>query len=133
MIFGYDIGDIAAIFGLVGSAFGAAWLALRSRLGMDFAGKKDLGELDQRVGKVEQRLSSLPTHADLAQINNRLIAVESAVQVQTVEQRASRELMGAELQGVRDMMNRVDIRVGMLFRHELDKERAAESRARDGD
>lgn len=132
-VLGYDVGEIAVIVGLLSSGAGAMWVVLRTKLGIDFASKPEIKALDGRVGAVEARLASLPTHADLSKLSDRLSSVESAMQVHTAELRGFRQVMDAEMRNNRDLMDRVDRRVGMLFRHELDKERAAEGRTREGD
>jgi hypothetical protein len=83
-----------------------AWI--RWQLSSDFARKADIETLGGRIGKIETQMQGAPTHADMRQLSDRIAAVEKGV-----------EVAGAQIQGVREGVARVDVGVQMLIQHHM--------------
>lgn len=107
------VGPLIAIGGLL-----LAWLKLR--LAGDFAQPADIAavreeveKVQARVAQVEARLSSMPSHGDMAHLSARVGEVERGVAV-----------VGEAVRGTGEVVKRVERMVDLLVRHQLSGERA---------
>ena len=85
-----------------------AWV--RWQLAGHFAGKADISGLRSRMDEIEQQLRGVPTHEDVRRLSERISAVERGV-----------EVVGAELRGVREGIQRLERDLHLLVQHELAK------------
>jgi hypothetical protein len=114
MIAGINWSAVAAIITVATAAAGLVVWLLRARLAGDFASRADVAQLGERMDEIDQRLSRMPTHNDVQQINARLSAVESGFAA-----------IGARVDGVREGVARVERDLGLLIQHELGKGKPA--------
>ena len=119
----FSLADVATVLGLVASGGAGVWAVLRTKLGMDFASRGSVVALDARVDAVESRLSVLPNAADMARLSERVAAVERSVLVGNSELSGIRQLLESEYRNTGDKLGRMERQVGMLFQHELSKEK----------
>lgn len=110
MIAGVNWPAIGAIVATVVTATAFVVWLLRARLQGDFASRGDVVQLGERMDTIDARLRSVPTHADVQQINARLMTVESGFAA-----------IGARVDGVREGVSRVERDLGLLLQHELNK------------
>jgi hypothetical protein len=110
MIAGINWPAVAAIVTVAGAAIGLVVWLLRARLQGDFASRSDVAQLGERLDDVDARLSRMPTHLDVQQINARLGAVEAGFAA-----------IAARVDGVREGVTRVERDLGLLIQHELGK------------
>jgi len=122
-ILGLDFGEIAALFGAFLTAGGAAYWVLRARLARDFAARDTVDEIDGRLGEVEGKLNSIPTHADLQRVADRVGAVESRMTGLQSELQALRDLMTISTRHTGETMSRIERQLTVLLQHELQKEK----------
>lgn len=100
--------DLAWIVG-VGALLGGALIAwIRVRLAGDFARAADVATLAARVTAMEQRLSQMPNHEDLRQLQVRVAEVERGVAV-----------VAERVAGLGDIMKRVEHQTNLLVQHQL--------------
>lgn len=102
---GKDIGWIFGVIALLGGGL-IAWI--RYRLSGDFARATDVTSLGARVTAMEQRLSQMPNHEDLRQLQVRVAEVERGVAV-----------VAERVAGLGEIMKRVEHQTGLLVQHQL--------------
>jgi putative N-acetylmannosamine-6-phosphate epimerase len=83
-----------------------AWV--RTQLSPDFAKKKDITDLSDRIEKVETQMRGVPSHADMRLLSDRIGLVERGVDV-----------VGAEMRGVTAGVNRVEADMRLIKDHLL--------------
>ncbi len=93
--------------GLVGGVV-IAWV--KYQLSGDFAKSSDITALSGRLEKVERQMDTVPTHADLRAINDRMGATERGVAV-----------VASEIQGVRQAVERNAVDTRLILQHMMDK------------
>lgn len=96
------IATTAAIIGGILLAF------LRFKLAGDFAARSDLQAAVARIGVVEQRLTTMPSHEDLRSLQARVGDLEKAVAV-----------VGERVGGVHEILKRVEHQTQLLVHHQL--------------
>lgn len=100
--------DMAWI-GTVGAIMGGILLAfLRFKLAGDFAARSDLQAAVARIGVVEQRVATMPSHEDLRALQSRVGDLERAVAV-----------VGERVGGVHQILQRVEHQTQLLVHHQL--------------
>ncbi len=102
---GRDIGWLLGVIALAGGGL-IAWI--RYRLSGDFARAADVTALAARVTAMEHRLSQMPNHEDLRQLQVRVAEVERGVAV-----------VAERVAGLSEIMKRVEHQTGLLVQHQL--------------
>jgi Protein of unknown function (DUF2730) len=120
---GLDWGEIATVIGIFITAGGGAYWVLHARLARDFAAKQEVAKIDGRLGEVEGKLNSIPTHADLQRVADRVGAVESRMSGLQSELTALRDLMTISTRHTSETMSRIERQLTVLLQHELAKEK----------
>lgn len=100
--------DLMWILGVGGLVSGALIAFVQWKLGSFFAKASDLVQIAGRVTSIEERLSKMPNHQDLQQLQARVGDVERGVAV--VAERVS---------GLGEIMKRVEHQTGLLVQHQL--------------
>jgi hypothetical protein len=102
--------DIVAFLGAAGLVGGMVIAWVRWQLAGDFAKSSDIASLSTRLREVERQMDTVPTHADLRAVNDRLGATERGVAVAT-----------AEIKGVREAVDRQSVDLRLIVTHMMDK------------
>lgn len=100
-----DLAWIATTAAIVG---GILLAFLRFKLAGDFAARVDLEKTAARLTTVETRLSTMPSHDDLRNLQNRVGELERAVAV-----------VAERVGGVHEILKRVEHQTGLLVHHQL--------------
>ncbi|MBW6402065.1 DUF2730 domain-containing protein [Roseomonas sp. HJA6] len=106
----FEYRDLMWILGVGAAVIGALVAFLKNKLtgGDGFARASDMVTISNRVTSIEERLSKMPNHQDLQQLQIRVGDVERGVAV--VAERVS---------GLGEIMKRVEHQTGLLVQHQL--------------
>ncbi|MBX9873365.1 MAG: DUF2730 family protein [Beijerinckiaceae bacterium] len=100
--------DIALFLGAGSMILGALIAWVKVQLAPEFARKADIDGLSTRLKDVERQMQSVPSHADMTRLSERISAVERGVDV-----------VGAEMRGVSAGVNRVEADLRLIKDHLL--------------
>jgi hypothetical protein len=100
--------DLAALLAAATVIGGMVIGWVRYQLRNDFARASDISGLSERIERVELQMRAVPTHEDVRGLAERIARVESAVAV-----------VGANIEGIRDGMGRIERDLHLLVSHEL--------------
>lgn len=89
---------------------GTAVAVVRHMLRSDFVPRGTHSALEQRVNGLERQMATMPSEHDMADLTRRLGAVETGVAV-----------VQTTVEGVNAGMKRVEHTVGLLLRHQLQR------------
>lgn len=104
-------GALASITMVVSAVGAVVLVVLRSKLSHYFVTRQEHIDMDQRLQAAEQKLATAPNHADLRTILDRLAQGQGKFDV-----------MAARMDGIGNMVGRVENQVDMLVRAQLERE-----------
>lgn len=112
MIFDVNWPALAAMTTIVVMLSGAVFLLLRARLANDFVTRRDHDQVLERLRGIEQRLSNIPQHTDLIELERRVgeVARNAAATHATV-------------QALSQALGRIEHQLNMLIEAKLTEER----------
>lgn len=103
--------DLAWILGVGGLVSGGLIAFVQWKLGAFFAKASDLVQVAGRVTTIEERMSRMPSHEDLRQVQGRVGDVEKGVAV-----------IDVKVEGLGEIMKRVERQTNLLVDYQLRKE-----------
>ena len=124
------LGDVAALLGIGGTVFGGALAFIMSRAGNAFAPRKELADMDARLGgrlsaieaegedrlrHIETELARTVKHDEIGQLFDRLRKVETGVAVSN-----------QALEDVAKGVSRLEHQMGLILQAQLNREAAPE-------
>ena len=111
MMSAIDWPNAGAMLAVVSVCGAIGLLILRAQLARYFVTRREHTEMGERVAAAEKRLQSVPTHADIQAIMDRLAVGQGKFDV-----------LAARMDGIGGSIGRVEAQVDMLVRSQLERE-----------